>query len=260
MWIKLILVIFLITLVLDFTRDFYKSLYYCFKNPKDPFSNFLGMVGFLGYYGQGKSMALTHTINRWREVAKKHNKKLKVYTNYYYNGQDGQLESFADIERLCMEKMENKDDDTYIIFAIDELQNVMNSRNWNDTKKFETLMSIFTQTRKLKVMFLYTSPVASMSDKSIRISSKDMYYCKKVNRYFFIRWRLSPNEIECNNGKMELSLFPSAHTLLDKKLMDSYNSFDFVKSMSKKEYLKDSEMNNNSIVNNNFVNVKNKKR
>lgn len=260
MWFILLFVIFLITLVLDFTRDFYKSLWYCFKNPKDPFSNFLGMVGFIGYYGQGKSMALTHTINKWKKVSEKYDKKLKVYTNYHYNGQDGQLESFADIERLCMEKMDNKDDDTYIIFAIDELQNVMNSRNWNDTKKFETLMSIFTQTRKLKVMFLYTSPVSSMADKSIRVSSKDMYYCKKVNRYFFVRWRIAPSELEGVNGKFQLPLFPTTHTLLDKELMDSYNSFDFVKSMSKKEYLKESEMNNNSFINNNFVTVKKSKK
>ena len=150
MFIIVLLIIILITLFLSFTRDFYKSLWYCFKTPKDPFQNFLGMVGYIGYYGQGKSLSMTHTINKWRKIAKKYNKNLKIYTNYFYNGQDGALESFADIEKVCLEKMKNKDDDTYVLFAIDELQNVMNSRNWNETKKFETLMSIFTQTRRYK--------------------------------------------------------------------------------------------------------------
>lgn len=260
MFIIVLLIIILITLFLSFTRDFYKSLWYCFKTPKNPFENFLGMVGYIGYYGQGKSLSMTHTINKWRKIAKKHNKNLKIYTNYFYNGQDGALESFADIEKVCLEKMKNKDDDTYVLFAIDELQNVMNSRNWNETKKFETLMSIFTQTRKLKVMFLYTSPVASMADKSIRVSSKDMLYCKRVNRFFFVRWRLSPSDLEGVQGKFNLGLFPHAHTLLNDELKNSYNSFDFIKSMQKKEYLKESEMPSNSFINNNFVTVKKAKK
>lgn len=256
----LLLSVFCISLIMPIARDYYKSLYYCFKTPKNPFENFLGMVGYLGYYGQGKSLSMTHTINKWRKVADKYDKNLKIYTNYFYIGQDGALESFADIEKICIEKMNNKDDDTYVLFAIDELQNVMNSRNWNETKKFETLMSIFTQTRKLKVMFLYTSPVSSMADKSIRVSSKDMLYCKKINRFFFLRWRISPSDLENTTGKFNLGLIPTAHTLLDEKLKHSYNSFDFIKSMEKKEYLKESEMNTNSIVNNNYVSVRTKKK
>ena len=247
-----------ITYLIPYTRDFYISLYYCFKNPKDPFDDFYGMLGFAGYYGQGKSMAMSHTILRFIKLAAKHNKELKIYTNYHFNGQTGQLTSLNDIERICDEKRKN-DDDSYVIFAIDELQNCLNSRNWNETKKLESLLPIFTMTRKLRVMFLYTTPVASMSDKTIRISSRSIYLCKKVNRYFFIRWRVEPIQLEGNLKEMQLSLFPSAHTLLTEEVMNSYNSYAFIETLQKQDYLKHNELNENFSFNNN-IKVVNGKR
>ena len=97
-----------ITYLIPYTRDFYISLYYCFKNPKDPFDDFYGMLGFAGYYGQGKSMAMSHTILRFIKLAAKHNKELKIYTNYHFNGQTGQLTTLNDIEKICDEKVCNK--------------------------------------------------------------------------------------------------------------------------------------------------------
>lgn len=253
-----LLTLFSLTILIPFTRDFYVSLYYCFKNKKDPFDDFYGMLGFAGYYGQGKSMAMSHTILRFQKLAQKHKKDLKIYTNYHFNGQNGQLTSLNDIERICDEKRKN-DDDSYVIFAIDELQNCLNSRNWNETKKLESLLPIFTMTRKLRVMFLYTTPVSSMSDKTIRISSRSIYLCKKVNRYFFIRWKVEPIQLEGNLKEMQLSLIPSAHTLLTKNVMNSYDSFAFIETLQKQDYMKHSELNENYSCNNN-IKVVNRKR
>lgn len=250
-WIVLLVVIFVITLVIEFTRDFYKSLWFCFKNKKNPMDEFYGMIGFAGYYGQGKSMAMTHSINKYKALTEKCGVKLKIYTNYHYNGQTGQLESLDDIERICDEKRET-DDDSYIIFAIDELQNCLNSRNWNETKKLESLLPIFTMTRKLRVMFLYTTPVATMSDKTIRISSRSIYLCRKINRYFFIRWRMNPVELEGNLKEMKLSLFPSAHTLLTDEIMNSYDSYAFIETLQKQEYLKHNESDSTLDIRNNI--------
>lgn len=243
--------LFLITFLFKFCRDFYISLYYCLKNIKDPFADFVGMVGFSGYYGSGKSMALTSTINNFIKVANKHNKELKVYTNYFYKNQTGALSCLDDIEKICDEKRKNEDDKSYTIFAIDELQNCLNSRNWNDTKKLESLLPIFTMTRKLRVMFLYTTPVTTMADKNIRISSKSIYLCKKINRYFFIRWKMNPVELEGNLKEMRLSLFPTAHCLLDDELMNSYDSYAFIETLQKQDYLKHNETDSSISVNNN---------
>lgn len=253
-----LLVLIGITLLIPYTRDFYRSLYYCFKNPKDPFDDFYGMLGFAGYYGQGKSMAMSHTILRFQKLAEKHGKDLKIYTNYHFNGQDGQLMSLNDIENIC-DKKRKTNDDSYVIFAIDELQNCLNSRNWNETKKLESLLPIFTMTRKLRVMFLYTTPVASMSDKTIRISSRSIYLCKKLNRYFFIRWRVEPIQLEGNLKEIQLSLFPSGHTLLTDEVMNSYNSYAFIETLQKQDYMKHNELNENFSFNNN-IKVVNKKR
>lgn len=240
-WLILLLVIFFITLLIEFTRDFYKSLWMCFKNKKNPMDEFYGMIGFCGYYGQGKSMAMTHTINKYRKIASSCAAELKIYSNYHYKEQTGQLESLDDIERICDEKRKTNDD-SYVIFAIDELQNCLNSRNWNETKKLESLLPIFTMTRKLRVMFLYTTPVSTMSDKTIRISSRSLYLCKKINRYFFVRWRMIPTELEGNLKEIRLSLFPSAHTLLTDEVMNSYDSFAFIETLQKQDYMKHSEV------------------
>lgn len=261
MWFYLLGTIFIITLILEFTRDFYKSLWYCFKNKRNPMDEFYGMVGFCGYYGQGKSMAMTHSINRYRKIAEKEKCELKIYTNYHYKGQTGQLTSLDDIEKICDEKRKNNDD-SYIIFALDELQNCLNSRQWNDTKKLESLLPIFTMTRKLRVMFLYTSPVLSMSDKTIRISSRHIFLCKKVNRYFFVRWRVNPMDLEGSTVKdLKLSMFPSAHSLLDYELMNSYDSYAFIETLQKQDYLKHNELESiqlgNTVIKINNKNIKN---
>ena len=250
-WFTLLIILLVFTVICKFTRDFYISIYYCFKDKKNKMDDFYGMIGFCGYYGQGKSMALTHTINQYINIAKSENAELKIYTNYHYNNQTGQLNSLDDIERICDEKRKNNDD-SYIIFAIDELQNCLNSRNWNDSKKLESLLPIFTMTRKLRVMFLYTSPVLSMSDKTIRISSRSIYMCKKVNRYFFVRWRLNPIELEGNLKEVKMSLFPTAHTLLTDKIKNSYNSFAFIETLQKQEYLKHNEVATNFELFNNI--------
>ena len=121
-WIILILIIFVITLIINFTREYYISLWYCLKNKKNIMDDFYGMVGFCGYYGEGKSMAMTHTINKYKSIAAAENVDLKIYTNYHYNGQTSQLTCLDDIEKICDEKRKNNDD-SYVIFAIDELQN-----------------------------------------------------------------------------------------------------------------------------------------
>ena len=255
----IIITLIIFTLIFPLTRDFYISLYYCFKNKKDPFMEFYGMIGFAGYYGQGKSMAMTHTIIKYQKIAEKYGENLKIYTNYHFYGQTGQLNSLNDIERICDEKRKNENDNSYVIFAIDELQNCLNSRNWNETKKLESLLPIFTMTRKLKVMFLYTTPVASMSDKTIRISSKSIYLCKKINRYFFIRWKVEPIQLEGNLKEIKLSLIPTAHTLLNEEIMESYDSFAFIETLQKQDYLTHSEVNETVSINQNLKVVTRKK-
>lgn len=257
-WFALLGTVFCITLLLEFTRDFYKSLWYCFKTRKNPMDEFYGMIGFCGYYGQGKSMAMTHTINRYIKIAAKEKVDLKIYSNYYYKNQTGALTCLDDIEKICDEKRKNNDD-SYIVFAIDELQNALNSRQWNDSKKLESLLPIFTMTRKLRVMFLYTSPVLSMSDKTIRISSRHIFLCKKVNRFFFVRWKVNPMDLEGSTVKdLKLSLFPSAHCLLDDTLMNSYDSYAFIDTLQKQDYLKHNELDNSIQLGNTVIKINTK--
>ena len=53
---------------------------------------------------------------------------------------------------------------------------------------------------------------------------------------------------------MQLSLFPSAHTLLTEEVMNSYNSYAFIETLQKQDYMKHNELNENSFVVNIFSN------
>ena len=72
------------------------------------------------------------------------------YSNYHFNGQTAQLTCLDDIERICDEKRKTNDD-SYVIFAIDELQNCLNSRNWNETS----------------FVFLFSSQIRSISSRQV---------------------------------------------------------------------------------------------
>ena len=127
--ITILLILFAITLILPITRDFYISLYYCLKNPKDPFEEFYGMIGFAGYYGQGKSMALSHTILKYQKLAEKYNKELKIYSNYHFNGQTAQLTcSF-----LVIVKIGSKLSSFFVSFQFLEFKQFCNSSMANIT-------------------------------------------------------------------------------------------------------------------------------
>lgn len=244
-----------ISLPFKFARDFYISLFYCLKHIADPFADFFGMVGVIGYYGQGKSLTTTQMALNYSDLAKKHKKELLIYTNYDLAIQTDKLECLDDIERFFNDKIENNPD-AYILFVIDELQNCLSSRQWGETAKMQSLLPIFTQTRKGKCMFLYTSPKLSQSDKNIRISSKYLLLTKKINRYFFIQYKINPDDLE-GGKEVKLSLFPDSHVLLGKRLKNAYDSFKFIKTLQRLDYKTLEEVNGSSTTN--VVNIKNKK-
>lgn len=247
----------LCSLPFKFARDFYISIWYCFKHVRDVFADWFGMVGFCGYYGQGKSLKMTSLALKYYDLGKKHNREVLIYTNYDLAVQDGKIESLDDIETIFNWKIQEKPD-AYLLFCIDELQNCLNSREWASTTKLQSLLPIFTQTRKAKCMFFYTSPKLSQSDKAIRISSKFIYLTKKINRYFFIQYRLSPDDLE-SGKEVKLPFFPDSHVLLSKRLQTAYDSFKFIKTLQKMDYKTMEEVNSSGSTTN-VVNIKTAKK
>lgn len=236
-----------------FLIDYLKSWYYTLKQPKDPMKNFYGMIGYSGYYGEGKTLGMVDQMLKLEDLCKKYDYDLRIYTNFNYYNQTGALISFDDIVDICDKKRADKNGDNYyVLFAIDELQNCLNSRQWNETKKMESLLPIFTMTRKLKVMFLYTTPVFSMSDKNIRISSRLLFQCNKHNDFMFFRRKINPIDLEQSSNGLKLSIFPSSYCLLTDRLKNAYNSYAFIETMKKQDYLKHEEL-QDSFINNSIT-------
>lgn len=240
--------LFIVTLFVPFFQKLYYTIYLCLKNKKDPFHDFYGMIGYAGYYGQGKSLGMSAHILQLRKTALRHRKKLRIYTNYGFTNETGPLKSLKDIEDIVNQKIKEGNDD-YIIFALDELQNCLSSRAWNETKKFENLLPIFTMTRKLKVMFFYTSPVLTMSDKNIRISSRSVYMCKQINRFYYCSWRVNPVELEGDIKLVKHSLIPQRYLVLDDELKGCYDTYKFIDTLKYTEYLTHQEVEGTTITN-----------
>ena len=206
------------------------------------------MIGYCGYYGQGKTLGMTAHILNLQKLARRYRKRLKVYTNFGFNGETGSLNSLKEIEDI-VEQQRKEGCKDYIVFALDELQNCMSSRNWNETKKFENLLPIFTMTRKLHVMFIYTSPVLTMSDKNIRISSRSVYMCKKVNRFLYCSWRVNPVKLEGDIKEVEHSLIPQKTIILNDEIKNAYDTHKFIDTLKYTDYLTHQEIEGTSITN-----------
>jgi ATP-dependent Clp protease ATP-binding subunit ClpX len=124
-----------------------------------------GIIGIVGLYGGGKTMALTQYLEDMRN---KHGDNVYIATNYFYKGQDFHLSSW---------KQMLKNYDKPIIFGFDELQNEFNSREY---KTFPvSLMTILTQNRKGNgKQIIYTTQDYETVDKSFRRLTQWIWACK----------------------------------------------------------------------------------
>ena len=124
-----------------------------------------GIIGIVGLYGGGKTMALTQYLEDMRT---KYGDEIYIATNYFYKNQDFPMQGWED---LLTEY------DKPIIFGYDELQNEFNSREY---KSFPvSLMTLLTQNRKGNgKQIIYTTQDYETVDKNFRRLTKWVWACK----------------------------------------------------------------------------------
>lgn len=129
-------------------RDFFFNL----KN-KSP--HLYGIYGYLGLWGQGKTVSMTLRLVELRE---KYGNGIYIATNYGFSLQDFAL---SDINDIYIKR------DKPCVYAFDEIQNDFESRSYRSFPP--QLLSVLTQNRKGNgVMLLYTSQRFDRIDKAIR--------------------------------------------------------------------------------------------
>ena len=124
-----------------------------------------GIIGIVGLYGGGKTMALTYYLESMR---KKYADKIYISTNFFYKGQDFPMSDWQGLLTTY---------DRPVIFGYDELQNEFNSREY---KAFPvSLMTLLTQNRKGNgKQIIYTTQDYETVDKNFRRLTKYVWACK----------------------------------------------------------------------------------
>lgn len=189
-----------------------------------------GIIGIVGLYGGGKTIALTQYLD---DMRKKHGDAVYISTNYYYKGQDFPLESWKDILKIY---------DKPIIFGYDELQNEFNNREY---KAFPvSLMTILTQNRKGNgKQIIYTTQDYETVDKNFRRLTQWIWACKtRFGRLTSVKV-YDREDFEMLIGTVEVSKRMKIKPMRRWKFIqtdyirEQYDSYQMLESALKKTYV-----------------------
>jgi hypothetical protein len=131
-----------------------------------------GIFMFCGLFGEGKTLSMV----RFAEEKRKQDPSIKIYSNFGYKFQEGEVNSIQDILDIESEKT---------IVMIDEIQNTFSNARWQDFPL--TLLSMITQCRKKQLMLLCTAQIYRRVTPQIRELVQYVVQCSNVcslNRLF----------------------------------------------------------------------------
>lgn len=100
------------------------------KNGK--YQRLFGVSMYVGDVGQGKTLSMTYDVLKLKEK----DPRIKVYTNFFMEGEDGRIEHWKDM----------MDVPSYSIICLDEVSNTFNQRNWSNFPS--EMIQLLTQNRK----------------------------------------------------------------------------------------------------------------
>ena len=185
---------------------------------------------YVGKQGSGKTMSMTNDL----ETIRKKYPKCKIYTNYGYLYQNGEL---TDISQLTDKSLYNGNDG--VVFAIDEIQNewsCMNSKNFP-----ETMLSVITQQRKNAVAILCTSQVFGRVSKPIREQAFTVTECRTL--FGRLTFNIMYDVFDYADSFDKSENYKSNHRLLKQascfvqstKLRKAYDSFRIIERMGEQK-------------------------
>lgn len=186
--------------------------------------HFYGIRAFVGQCGAGKTISMTHYLNKMRKT---YGDKIYITSNYGYIHQDFPFTSF---EELLVIR------DKPFIVAWDEVQNEFCSR---DFQKFPTsLLTLLTQNRKGHgVQIVYSCQHLSHVDKIFRDMTNDIYFCHTwLNRFTFYV-RILPSELDSNGHKKKSITFGRCESFVQTaEDRNAFDSFQILKSATTRGY------------------------
>lgn len=153
-----------------------KDLIDYFKHRKWNNFNLYGIDMFVGMFGHGKTLSMTH---RARMIYKKYGKKVRFISNYkLYDIPYIPLINFNQLVDLGEEE---DSDFVGTVVLIDEIENVLSHRNFANFPL--ALLHTLTQQRKKKVYILCSAQRFFMVDKLFRSITTNVIDCNKFWRF-----------------------------------------------------------------------------
>lgn len=194
-----------------------------------------GIYGYFGLPGKGKTMAMSHKLNKLRE---QYGDDIYIMTNYFYKDQDFEFNSWKDLL---------KEYDKPLVVAWDEVQNEFNSR---DFKSFPiSLLTLLTQVRKKNgIQILYTAQRWHFVDKNFRSLSFGCYECGTILGNLSYTRLYDPVDYDNLCSQSDYDKRRRIHPkmtesfLQTKELRNCYNSYQMLESAKSKDYLERDEI------------------
>lgn len=192
MKIILLLIICFILIVSPFIRMFLKNIpfewfyggkdiYLYFKEQKWKLFGYYGIDMFIGMFGHGKTLSMTH---RARMIYRQFGDTIRIFSNYHLNGIPyTQLINFNQLVDIGEEE-----DNKYVgtIVLIDEIENVLSHRNFANFPL--ELLHMLTQQRKKHVYIMCSAQRFFMVDKLFRSITTNAIDCKKIWRWQNVKY------------------------------------------------------------------------
>lgn len=154
-----------------------KDIYTYFRDKKWSTFNYFGIDIFIGMFGHGKTLSMTHKA---RKIYKQFGNKVRFISNY-------KLEDIPYIPLInfnqIVELGEQQDNDKYIgtVVLIDEIEDVLSHRNYASFPL--AMLHSLTQQRKLHLYIMCSAQRFFMVDKIFRSITTNVIDCHKI-------WRL----------------------------------------------------------------------
>lgn len=146
-----------------------------FKERKYSRFNFWGIDLFVGNFGSGKTLAMTH---RARLIYKKYGSKVRFISNY-------DLKDIPYIPLINFNQLidlgEDSADYEGTVVLIDEIENVLSHRNYANFPL--PLLHMLTQQRKKRVYIMSSCQKFQMVDKLWRMLTNNVIKCSHIWRF-----------------------------------------------------------------------------
>ena len=209
------------------------DIYDYIKNKRWLEFNYYGIDMYIGMFGHGKTLSMTHTA---RLIHERFGDSVRFISNYKLN--DIPYIPLINFNQLVDIGEEENSDYVGTVVLIDEIENVLSHRNFANFPL--ALLHTLTQQRKKKVYILCSAQRFFMVDKLFRAITTNVIDCNKY-------WRFQHQEIydawdleNAMNYNMIKRLYNSWFFVKNKDY-DSYDTTEMIRKGTAEDFISNSE-------------------